>query len=47
MQLKSATRLPALLLSLLAAYAPAQHPDIQTGPNADLGGILLMPADDV
>ena len=26
--------------------APAQHPELPTGPNADLGGRLLLPPDD-
>jgi hypothetical protein len=30
----------------LASLALAQHPQLKTGPNADLGGVLLMPADD-
>lgn len=38
------------LLTLLLAFLPgvsafAQHPQLKTGPNADLGGVLLMPAD--
>jgi hypothetical protein len=33
-------------LLVLAATALGQHPQLPTGPNADLGGVLLMPADD-
>jgi len=36
-----------LLLLCLATVAHAQHPSLPTGPNADLGGRLLLPADDV
>jgi hypothetical protein len=31
---------------LLAPLALAQRPELKTGPNADLGGALLMPAND-
>jgi hypothetical protein len=31
---------------LLAPMALAQSPELKTGPNADLGGALLMPAND-
>ncbi len=34
------------LFLLFAGLVIAQHPQIKTGPNADLGGALLMPADD-
>lgn len=34
------------LLCLLTTQAHAQHPQLRTGPNADLGGARLMPADD-
>lgn len=36
-----------LLLVCLATVAHAQHPSLPTGPNADLGGRRLLPADDV
>lgn len=36
----------AFLACLLTTLAPAQHPQLTTGPHADLGGVLLMPADD-
>ena len=35
-----------LLLCSLTVCAFAQHPDLKTGPNADLGGALLLPAND-
>jgi len=35
-----------LLFLLLTATALAQQPQLKTGPNADLGGALLMPAND-
>jgi len=34
------------LLAFFAMSAFAQHPDLKTGPNVDLGGRLLLPADD-
>ena len=34
------------LILLFAAVAQAQHPELPTGPNADLGGALLMPPGD-
>lgn len=39
---------PALLVGCLAAFtvAAGQHPELPTGPNADLGGRLLLPAGD-
>lgn len=37
-------KVATLLLLLFAPAASAQHPQIQTGPNADLGGVLLLPA---
>jgi len=36
----------ALLLLACTVGALAQHPQLKTGPNADLGGALLMPAND-
>jgi hypothetical protein len=35
-----------LSLVLLGSLAQAQHPDLPIGPNADLGGRLLLPAED-
>ena len=35
-----------ILCLLIASAALAQHPQLKTGPNADLGGALLMPAND-
>ncbi len=37
---------PILLLCSITLCANAQHPDLKTGPNADLGGALLLPAND-
>lgn len=36
----------ALLFCSFTLCAIAQHPELKTGPNADIGGALLMPADD-
>lgn len=38
-------RILFLLLSF-ATVAQAQQPELKTGPNADLGGVLLLPPDD-
>jgi len=35
-----------LLLCTFTVCALAQHPELKTGPNADLGGALLMPPND-
>jgi hypothetical protein len=35
-----------LLFLFITGLAVAQHPELKTGPNADLGGALLMPASD-
>jgi len=35
-----------ILPLLLSSLALAQQPQLKTGPNADLGGTLLMPVDD-
>ncbi|MBV6499615.1 MAG: hypothetical protein CJBNEKGG_02077 [Prosthecobacter sp.] len=39
-------RLVASLFLLLTSWTQAQHASLKTGPNADLGGIPLMPPDD-